>query len=199
MFVDSEIFDEQSFDYNSRKRQENPRGMCPVNAESSPATIQPPNTLTTSFVAVQVPTEAPVPAPAQPADPGQTDGNNKGSSQCGAIDDACDRAISNFRDDIIYTEFASYFAPINAGAIALLTLFKAGCVVEFDCRDWVAGAMNGKQIKDVYYHLKEASDVAKCGTAYLSNTCRVTANYCLSCHEKHQYIPGTGDMLGWIP
>ncbi|KAH7004289.1 hypothetical protein EDB82DRAFT_571302 [Fusarium venenatum] len=124
----------------------------------------------------------------RPADPVQTDGNNKGSSQCHSIDNACDRAIDNFRDDVIYTEFASYYARIKSGFIIVPTFGQAGCVVEFDCNDWSVGGLNGKQIKEEYQYMKDNTGVSKCGTGYMSNTCRVTANYCTNCNERHQQI-----------
>jgi hypothetical protein len=124
----------------------------------------------------------------RPADPVQTDGNNKGSSQCHSIDNACDRAIDNFKDDVIYTEFASYYARIKSGFIIVPTFGQAGCVVEFDCDDWSVGGLNGKQIKEEYQYMKDNTGVSKCGTGYMSNTCRVTANYCTNCNERHQQI-----------
>ncbi|RGP73578.1 hypothetical protein FLONG3_6315 [Fusarium longipes] len=124
----------------------------------------------------------------RPADPVQTDGNNKGSSQCHSIDNACDRAIDNFKDDVIYTEFASYYARIKSGIIVLATFGQAGCVVEFDCDDWSVGGLNGKQIKEEYQYMKDNTGVNKCGSGYMSNTCRVTANYCTNCNERHQQI-----------
>ncbi|OBS28289.1 hypothetical protein FPOA_02230 [Fusarium poae] len=124
----------------------------------------------------------------RPADPVQTEGNNKGSSQCHSIDNACDRAIDNFKDDVIYTEFASYYARIKSGFIIVPTFGQAGCVVEFDCDDWSVGGLNGKQIKEEYQYMKDNTGVSKCGTGYMSNTCRVTANYCTNCNERHQQI-----------
>ncbi|SPJ78516.1 uncharacterized protein FTOL_06905 [Fusarium torulosum] len=113
------------------------------------------------------------PSTIRPADPVQTDGNNKGSSQCHAIDNACDRAIDNFKDDVIYTEFASYYARIKSGFIIVASLGQAGCVVEFDCDDWSVGGLNGRQIKDAYQELKDTTGVT---------------NYCTNCNEKHQKI-----------
>jgi hypothetical protein len=124
----------------------------------------------------------------RPADPVQTDGNNKGSSQCHSIDNACDRAIDNFKDDVIYTEFASYYARIKSGIIVVASFGQAGCVVEFDCDDWSVGGLNGKQIKEEYQYMKDNTGVNKCGSGYMSNTCRVTANYCTNCNERHQQI-----------
>ncbi|KAF5020652.1 hypothetical protein F66182_7308, partial [Fusarium sp. NRRL 66182] len=129
------------------------------------------------------------PSTVRPADPEQTDANNKGSSQCHSIDDACDRAIGGFKDDFIYTEFASYYSRVKKGFIIVASFGQAGCVVEYDCDDWAQGGMNGKQIKDAYQYLKDNNGVNKCGTNYLSNTCRVTANYCTNCNERHQDIP----------
>jgi hypothetical protein len=124
----------------------------------------------------------------RPADPVETDANNKGAGPCRSIDDACDRAIGNFKDDVIYTEFASYYARFNSGILVALTFGQAGCVVEFDCDDWSVGGLNGKQIKDAYQSLKDNNGVSKCGSGYYSNTCRVTANYCTNCNERHQKI-----------
>ncbi|KAH6953375.1 hypothetical protein DER45DRAFT_598058 [Fusarium avenaceum] len=124
----------------------------------------------------------------RPADPVETDANNKGAGPCRSIDDACDRAIGNFKDDVIYTEFASYYARFNSGILVALTFGQAGCVVEFDCDDWSVGGLNGKQIKDAYQGLKDNNGVSKCGSGYYSNTCRVTANYCTNCNERHQKI-----------
>ncbi|KAM5341443.1 hypothetical protein ACJ41O_014474 [Fusarium nematophilum] len=128
------------------------------------------------------------PVTIRPPEPTQTDANNKGSSQCHSIDDACDRAIAKFNDDVIYTEFASYYTRIKKGIIVAASFGQAGCVVEYNCEDWGQGGMNGKQIKDAYQYLKDNNDVSKCGTNYLSNTCRVTANYCTNCNERHQKI-----------
>ncbi|KAM0268171.1 hypothetical protein ACHAPA_005253 [Fusarium lateritium] len=124
----------------------------------------------------------------RPADPVETDANSKGAGPCRSIDDACDRAIGNFNDDVIYTEFASYYARFNSGILVALTFGQAGCVVEFDCDDWSVGGLNGKQIKDAYQSLKDNNGVSKCGSGYYSNTCRVTANYCTNCNERHQKI-----------
>jgi hypothetical protein len=128
------------------------------------------------------------PSTIRPANPVQTDGNNKGSSQCHSIDNACDRAIDNFKDDVIYTEFASYYARIKSGIIVVASFGQAGCVVEFDCDDWSVGGLNGRQIKDAYQELKDTTGVNKCGSSYMSNTCHVTANYCTNCNERHQKI-----------
>ncbi|KAM5363200.1 hypothetical protein ACJA88_013638 [Fusarium oxysporum] len=100
--------------------------------------IKPPDTPAASLIpAVPESTEpyvpAPAPAPTQPADTVQTDGNNNGSSQYGSIDDVWDRAIRNFRDDIVYTAIAFFTASINAGSIESLTLHKARYVVVFHC------------------------------------------------------------------
>ncbi|KAH7163397.1 hypothetical protein B0J13DRAFT_35988 [Dactylonectria estremocensis] len=126
------------------------------------------------------------PVTIRPADATQTDSNNKGSSQCHSIDDACDRAVAEFEDDFIYTEFASYYTRIKKGIIIVATFGQAGCVVEYDCDDWSQGGMNGKQIKDAYQYMKDNDGVSKCGTNYLSNTCHVTSNYCTNCNERHQ-------------
>ncbi|KAK7409426.1 hypothetical protein QQX98_008387 [Neonectria punicea] len=126
------------------------------------------------------------PVTIRPPDATQTDANNKGSSQCHSIDDACDRAIAKFDDDFIYTEFASYYTRIKKGIIIVATFGQAGCVVEYDCDDWAQGGMTGKQIKDAYQYMKDNNGVNKCGTNYLSNTCHVTSNYCTNCNERHQ-------------
>ncbi|KAF5664464.1 hypothetical protein FHETE_7055 [Fusarium heterosporum] len=124
----------------------------------------------------------------RPADPVRTDGDAKGSILCGTIRDACLRAASNFGEKVIYTEFASYFSVIEDNALTFFTLGTAGCEVEYDCSDWSKGALTGKQIYDAYESMTKLGYFDDCGTAYLDNTCRVTANYCLNCNERHQKI-----------
>ncbi|KAF7556396.1 hypothetical protein G7Z17_g1453 [Cylindrodendrum hubeiense] len=79
--------------------------------------------------------------------PTETSANNKGSSQCGSIDDACVRAYEQFEDDTIYTEFTSRYSRIKSGFIIVATFGQAGCVAEFDCDDFGIG-MSGKLIKE---------------------------------------------------
>ncbi|KAF5623946.1 uncharacterized protein FTJAE_10493 [Fusarium tjaetaba] len=113
--------------------------------------------------------------------PTQTDANNKGSSQCGSIDDACDRALNDgFDDETTYTDYVSRYARIKSGMIMLASFGQAGCTAQFKCDDYGLG-MKGKDIKDAVQHMKDNDGVGKCGTAYLSNTCHITLNYCTNC------------------
>ncbi|EWG49271.1 hypothetical protein FVEG_16455 [Fusarium verticillioides 7600] len=115
--------------------------------------------------------------------PTQTDANNKGSSQCGSIDDACDRALNDgFDDETTYTDYVSRYARIKSGMIMLASFGQAGCTAQFKCDDYGLG-MKGKDIKDAVQHMKYNDGVSKCGTAYLSNTCQITLNYCTNCHH----------------
>ncbi|KAF5605687.1 hypothetical protein FPCIR_379 [Fusarium pseudocircinatum] len=110
--------------------------------------------------------------------PTQTDANNKGSSQCGSIDDACDRALNDgFDDETTYTDYVSRYARIKSGMIMVASFGQAGCTAQFKCDDYGLG-MKGKDIKDAVQHMKGNDGVSKCGTAYLSNTCQITLNYC---------------------
>jgi hypothetical protein len=80
--------------------------------------------------------------------PTQTDANNKGSSQCHSIDDACDRAMDDgFEDDTIYKDYVSRFARIQSGMVMVATFGQAGCTAQFTCDDYGLG-MKGKDIKD---------------------------------------------------
>ncbi|KAJ3534884.1 hypothetical protein NM208_g7365 [Fusarium decemcellulare] len=114
--------------------------------------------------------------------PTQTDANNKGSSQCGSIDDACSRALDGFEDDTIYKDYVSRYARIKSGIIVVASFGQAGCTAQFKCDDYGLG-MSGKHIKEAVDYMKENNDVSKCGTAYLSNTCQITLNYCTNCHH----------------
>lgn len=79
--------------------------------------------------------------------PTQTDANNKGSSQCHSIDDACSRAYAQFEDDTIYTEFTSFYSRVKSGIIVVATFGQAGCTAQFTCDDYGIG-MSGADIKD---------------------------------------------------
>ncbi|PCD26518.1 hypothetical protein AU210_012940 [Fusarium oxysporum f. sp. radicis-cucumerinum] len=115
--------------------------------------------------------------------PTQTDANNKGSSQCGSIDDACDRALNDgFDDETVYKDYVSRYARIQSGMVMVATFGQAGCTAQFKCDDYGLG-MKGKDIKDAVQHMKDNDGVSKCGTAYLSNTCQITLNYCTNCHH----------------
>ncbi|KAF4469512.1 hypothetical protein FALBO_3603 [Fusarium albosuccineum] len=115
--------------------------------------------------------------------PTQTDANNnKGSSQCGSLDDACSRALDGFEDDTIYKDYVSRYARIKSGIIVVASFGQAGCTAQFKCDDYGLG-MSGKHIKEAVDYMKENNDVNKCGTAYLSNTCQITLNYCTNCHH----------------
>ncbi|KAH8659000.1 hypothetical protein BGZ61DRAFT_540341 [Ilyonectria robusta] len=114
--------------------------------------------------------------------PTQTDSNNKGSSQCHSIDDACDRAFEQFEDAKVYTQFTSYYSRIKSGIIVAATFGQAGCTAQWDCDDFGIG-MTGLDIKNAVQYMKDNDGVTKCGTTYLSNTCHVTLNYCTNCHH----------------
>ncbi|KAF5550911.1 hypothetical protein FNAPI_7585 [Fusarium napiforme] len=87
--------------------------------------------------------------------PTQTDANNKGSSQCGSIDDACDRALNDgFDDETTYTDYVSRYARIQSGMIMLASFGQAGCTAQFKCDDYGLG-MKGKDIKDAVQHMKD--------------------------------------------
>ncbi|KAF4436685.1 hypothetical protein FACUT_6280 [Fusarium acutatum] len=101
--------------------------------------------------------------------PTQTDANNKGSSQCGSIDDACDRALNDgFDDDKTYTDYVSRYARIKSGMIMLASFGQAGCTAQFKCDDYGLG-MKGKDIKDAVQHMKDNDGI--------------TLNYCTNCHH----------------
>jgi hypothetical protein len=114
--------------------------------------------------------------------PTETDANNKGSGQCHSIDDACERAYNQFEDDVVYTDYVSRYARIKSGIIVLASFGQAGCTVQWKCDDYGIG-MKGRDIKDAIQYMKDNDGVNKCGTAYLSNTCQVTMNYCTNCHH----------------
>ncbi|KAF5670121.1 hypothetical protein FCIRC_9029 [Fusarium circinatum] len=87
--------------------------------------------------------------------PTQTDANNKGSSQCGSIDDACDRALNDgFDDETTYTDYVSRYARIKSGMIMVATFGQAGCTAQFKCDDYGLG-MKGKDIKDAVQYMKD--------------------------------------------
>ncbi|QGI69937.1 hypothetical protein CEK27_002266 [Fusarium fujikuroi] len=87
--------------------------------------------------------------------PTQTDANNKGSSQCGSIDDACDRALNDgFDDETTYTDYVSRYARIKSGMIMLASFGQAGCTAQFKCDEYGLG-MKGKDIKDAVQHMKD--------------------------------------------
>ncbi|KAF4500751.1 hypothetical protein FAGAP_3033 [Fusarium agapanthi] len=87
--------------------------------------------------------------------PTQTDANNKGSSQCGSIDDACDRALNDgFDDETTYTDYVSRYARIKSGMIMVASFGQAGCTAQFKCDDYGLG-MKGKDIKDAVQHMKD--------------------------------------------
>lgn len=79
--------------------------------------------------------------------PTQTDANNKGSSQCHSVDDACQRAYEQFEDDTIYTDYVSRYSRIKSGIIVAATFGQAGCTAQFKCDDYGIG-MSGRLIKD---------------------------------------------------
>ncbi|KAF4958320.1 hypothetical protein FGADI_2486 [Fusarium gaditjirri] len=87
--------------------------------------------------------------------PTQTDANNKGSSQCGSIDDACDRALNDgFDDETVYKDYVSRYARIQSGMIMVASFGQAGCTAQFKCNDYGLG-MKGKDIKDAVQHMKD--------------------------------------------
>lgn len=79
--------------------------------------------------------------------PTQTDGNNKGSSMCKTIGDACDRAFLQYDDDTVYTDYTAYNAQVLSGLLPALTFNKAGCTAIFECDDYGIG-MKGVDIKN---------------------------------------------------
>ncbi|KAM5367177.1 hypothetical protein ACJZ2D_010167 [Fusarium nematophilum] len=116
--------------------------------------------------------------------PTQTDANNKGSSMCHAIDNACQRAYDQFEDDTIYKDFTSRYSRIDKGFIVVASFGQAGCTAQFKCDDYGIG-MSGRLIKEAIQYMKDNNGVSKCGTAYLSNTCQITLNYCTNCHHNN--------------
>ncbi|KAJ5775420.1 uncharacterized protein N7511_000431 [Penicillium nucicola] len=124
------------------------------------------------------------PVTLETAAPTQTDVNNKGSSQCSSVDDACQRAYEQFEDDTVYSDFASYTAKIQSGMVMVASFGQAGCVAQYKCDDYGFG-MTGRQIKDAVEYMKDNDGIKKCGTTYLSNSCHVTLNYCTSCKAQH--------------
>ncbi|KAF9768495.1 hypothetical protein IL306_014205 [Fusarium sp. DS 682] len=110
------------------------------------------------------------PSTIRPADPEQTASNNDGSFFCGDIDDACDRAVEKFDDDTIYKKYTTRVAFINDVFVNLVTFGQSVCQIKFDCGDWEKGGLNGKQIKDAYKHLKDTTNVTKCGARIPAST-----------------------------
>lgn len=86
------------------------------------------------------------PSTVQPATPSQTKSNHSGSSQCHSIDDACDRAVEQYEDDLVYRDYTAYTAKIHSGIIMAATFGKAGCTAMFTCDNYDDG-MSGRNIK----------------------------------------------------
>jgi hypothetical protein len=83
----------------------------------------------------------------QAANPSQTAGNDKGSSNCGSIGDACTRAWEKYEDDRVYDEYTAYTASLKGSILNAFTFGQAGCTAIFECDDYGFG-MTGAQIKD---------------------------------------------------
>lgn len=87
--------------------------------------------------------------------PTQTAVDNEGGGECGTSDgeskkglgEACDRAISEFEDDHIYTELTSRYSRSKKGLLMVASLGQAACYAEFKCEDYGSG-MSGKLIKE---------------------------------------------------
>ncbi|KAM0543402.1 hypothetical protein ACHAO7_009388 [Fusarium culmorum] len=87
--------------------------------------------------------------------PTQTSVDNDGSGQCGTSDslsksglgDACDRTISGFDDDTIYTDYATRYSRSTKGVLMVASVGQAGCIAKFSCDDYDIG-MSGKRIKE---------------------------------------------------
>lgn len=93
-------------------------------------------------------TGAGTPVTLQTANPSQTSANNKGSSQCGSLDDACDRAVAKYEDDRVYDKRTSYTAR-GEHVANILYWMDAGCTAIFTCKNDDYGfGMTGAQIKE---------------------------------------------------
>jgi hypothetical protein len=87
--------------------------------------------------------------------PIQTAVDNDGSGQCSTSDslsktglgDACDRAISVFDDDTIYTDYTTRYSRSTKGLLMVASLGQAACIAKFSCDDYGIG-MSGKLIKE---------------------------------------------------
>ncbi|KAM0234808.1 hypothetical protein ACHAPO_006172 [Fusarium lateritium] len=89
--------------------------------------------------------------------PSQTAVDNDGGGQCGTADslskqglrEACDRAIDQFSDDVVYTSYVSRYSRLKKGILMTASFGKAACVAKFQCDDYGIG-MTGFDIKAAY-------------------------------------------------
>ncbi|KAG9498086.1 hypothetical protein J7337_010977 [Fusarium musae] len=87
--------------------------------------------------------------------PSQTAVDNDGGGQCGTGDglskkglrEACDRAISKFEDDTIYSDYASRYSRSTKGILVAASFGQAACIAKFECDDYGIG-MKGSDIKE---------------------------------------------------
>ncbi|KAJ4265326.1 hypothetical protein NW762_004611 [Fusarium torreyae] len=123
--------------------------------------------------------------------PTQTAVDNDGSGQCGTSDglsksglgEACDRAINEFDDDTIYTDYATRYSRSNKGILMAASFGQAACIAKFSCDDYGIG-MSGKLIKEAREHAKANDNIWMCGHIQLSNSCRVVMDYCTNCKNE---------------
>jgi hypothetical protein len=86
--------------------------------------------------------------------PSQTATDNNGGGQCGTADslskqglrEACDRAIDQFEDGVVYTGYTSRYSRLTKGILMTASFGKAACVAKFECDDYGIG-MAGSDIK----------------------------------------------------
>ncbi|KAF7557953.1 hypothetical protein G7Z17_g344 [Cylindrodendrum hubeiense] len=87
--------------------------------------------------------------------PTQTAVDNDGSGQCGTSDglsktglgEACNRAIDEFEDDVIYTGYTTRYSRSKKGILIAASFGQAACIAKFSCDDYGIG-MSGKLIKE---------------------------------------------------
>jgi hypothetical protein len=87
--------------------------------------------------------------------PTATDTNGDGSDICSsgdknvrnALASACDKALNQFEDDIVYDKYTGRYEQMGS-ILKALTFGKASCIVQFSCDDYGIG-MKGSDIKQL--------------------------------------------------
>jgi hypothetical protein len=124
-----------------------------------------------------------------PPAPTQTDSNPKGSTLCkSAISgEDCINAYHRYDENRVYNAYTSYTFTNEEDAINVLLDAEDGCAAIFTCDDDAAYAvgMAGWAIIEAFDYMYENDGVDTCGSAYLSNGCRITANACSDCLDTN--------------
>ncbi|EKJ79606.1 hypothetical protein FPSE_00291 [Fusarium pseudograminearum CS3096] len=123
--------------------------------------------------------------------PSQTAVDNDGGGQCGTADslskqglrEACDRAIDQFEDGVVYTGYASRYSRSDKGILMPASFGKAACVAKFECDHYGIG-MAGSDIKAARESANTNDGIGICGHVYLSNSCKVVMDYCTNCKTR---------------